>query len=158
MPRQKGFKHSEEAKRNMRKSALGRKFTEEHKKKLSDSMKGRKAWNKGIPHSEETRKKISIKTKQLQSGNCGKKGKNNASWKGGLTAKNLLFRNSQEYKEWREAVFKRDNYTCQRCGKVGGKLEAHHIKSFSKYPKLRLQLRNGKTLCKTPCHKIEHKK
>ena len=38
-------------------------------------------------------------------------------------------------KEWyriRELVFKRDNYTCQYCGKVGGKLEADHVMPFSK--------------------------
>lgn len=38
-------------------------------------------------------------------------------------------------KEWYriiKAVFKRDNYTCQYCGKVGGKLEADHIIPFSK--------------------------
>ena len=29
-------------------------------------------------------------------------------------------------------VFKRDNYTCQYCGKVGEKLEADHIIPFSK--------------------------
>ena len=38
-------------------------------------------------------------------------------------------------KEWYriiKAVFKRDNYTCQYCGKVGGKLETDHIIPFSK--------------------------
>jgi len=29
---------------------------------------------------------------------------------------------------WREKVFKRDNYTCQVCGKKGGYLIADHIK------------------------------
>lgn len=29
-------------------------------------------------------------------------------------------------------VFKRDNYTCQYCGAIGGKLEADHIIPFSK--------------------------
>jgi hypothetical protein len=66
-------------------------------------------------------------------------------------------RNSVEYKQWRNAVFERDNYTCQHCGQKGGKLNAHHIKPFSDYPHLRLEVNNGITLC-TECHKKAHKK
>lgn len=66
-------------------------------------------------------------------------------------------RNSKEYSEWRKNVFERDDYTCQMCGKKGGTLNAHHIKSFKKYPKLRLKLSNGVTLC-DECHRKLHKK
>ncbi len=38
------------------------------------------------------------------------------------------------YKEWRQEVFERDNYTCQCCQQLGGALQAHHIRSWSKYP------------------------
>lgn len=37
----------------------GKRFSEEYKRKLSESHKGQKAWNKGIPHSEETKEKLS---------------------------------------------------------------------------------------------------
>jgi len=77
--------------------------------------------------------------------------KNNPMWKGGVTPKNEKIRKSIEYRLWREAVFARDNYTCQVCNKKGIFLEAHHIKKFSDYPKLRLAIDNGKTLCKK-CH------
>lgn len=66
-------------------------------------------------------------------------------------------RNYPEYKEWRRLVFERDQYTCQKCGQVGGTLNAHHIKSFKYYPKLRTELNNGITLCKE-CHILEHRK
>jgi 5-methylcytosine-specific restriction endonuclease McrA len=56
-----------------------------------------------------------------------------------------------EYKLWREAVFKRDDYTCQMCDQHGGYLEVDHIKSWSQYPELRLAIDNGRTLCR-PCH------
>lgn len=66
-------------------------------------------------------------------------------------------RKTSAYQKWRKAVFERDKYTCQICGHVGGKLNAHHIKLFSKYPKLRLKLSNGLTLCES-CHRNIHRK
>jgi len=55
-------------------------------------------------------------------------------------------------REWRDAVYKRDNWTCQRCGQIGGRLQAHHIKPYKKYPELRHDIANGQTLC-IACHK-----
>lgn len=57
---------------------------------------------------------------------------------------------------WRQAIFERDNYTCQYCGARNGNgktiyFEAHHIKSYADYPDLRYELDNGITLCKE-CH------
>jgi len=66
-------------------------------------------------------------------------------------------RNSPQYKQWRTNVYERDSYTCQVCKQVGGNLNAHHIKSYKNYPKLRIDANNGVTLCKE-CHKRVHKK
>lgn len=53
-------------------------------------------------------------------------------------------------------VIKRDNYTCVWCSKVGGKLNAHHIKLWSASPELRFNKDNLVTLCED-CHKDVHK-
>lgn len=66
-------------------------------------------------------------------------------------------RNRKIYEEWRISVYKRDNFTCQYCNdNKANNIEAHHIKSFAKYPNLRYDIDNGITLCKT-CHKEIHK-
>lgn len=85
-------------------------------------------------------------------------GELNPSWRGGVTPEHEKVRKSSEYTRWRIAVFERDNYTCQMCGARNGNgktvyLEADHIKPFALYPELRLNLDNGRTLCK-PCHRL----
>ena len=79
------------------------------------------------------------------------------NYQGGITPENKIIRNSTEIKNWRNAVFNRDKYTCQSCNDSGGILNAHHIKPFSKYPNLRTELSNGITLCKK-CHIEVHSK
>ena len=66
-------------------------------------------------------------------------------------------RNTIQYRDWRNAVFERDNYTCQSCGVRGGYLEAHHILSYKKYKEQRFNACNGMTYCK-PCHRNIHKR
>lgn len=99
--------------------------------------------------------KLSEKHRRAISENSGVKGVNHPLWKGGVTKINEKIRKSFEYKLWREAVFKRDNYTCVWClekEKVSGKLNADHIKPFAHYPELRFAIDNGRTLC-VECHK-----
>lgn len=69
-----------------------------------------------------------------------------------VTSELDLLRGSARYREWRTAVFERDDYTCQECGERGGALQADHIKPFAFYPELRFDLDNGRTLC-VPCHR-----
>lgn len=159
----------------------GFKLTEETKRKISLARKGNSSWNKGISPSKETReklrlarigKKLSEETKK-KIGEYRKgrnvalatkkkiseslKGEKSYLWKGGITPENKRIRASSDYKEWRKEVFERDQYTCVECGKKSKKgervvLNADHIKQFSKYPELRFNIDNGRTLC-IDCHK-----
>jgi 5-methylcytosine-specific restriction endonuclease McrA len=69
----------------------------------------------------------------------------------GKTTEAQRIRASSAYAAWRTQVFERDDFTCQICSQRGGKLHADHIKRFSDYPELRLDVSNGRTLC-APCH------
>jgi len=155
-----------------------RKWTEEEKKKRSFAYKGRKL-------SKETKKKIGLKSaivmkkkwqdpiyrKMMSEKHKGKKlpfaqrkkmseshtGKKHWNWKGGITPVNNTIRKSIESRLWRESVFARDNWTCQKCRKRGIYLTPHHIQNFAQYPELRFVIDNGITLCKE-CHKLFHKR
>jgi hypothetical protein len=99
----------------------------------------------GTKRSLETRRKHSEAAKrQVAAGR-------HPFWRGGVMAANLRDRNCVEYKIWRKAVYQRDGYACVKCGGGGGRLEADHIKPFARFPKLRFEVSNGRTLCQ-PCH------
>jgi len=136
----KGLKMSDDSKMKMSISAKGKRLTEDTKKKIAVAVKKRMS-------SVEVRLGLSEKLK----------GERNHNWKGGITSENHKIRESIEYRLWREAVFARDNFTCQECRVRGCKLEAHHIKHFAFFPELRMAIDNGFTLCKG-CHKNKHKK
>ena len=124
---------------------IGFKLSKQHKEKISKAQKGKIAWNKGKELSEEHRRKLSETMK--------KKKEKLWNWKGGNSRNCRVKYWTLEYRLWRKSVFERDNYTCQICRKVGGYLEAHHIKSRYKYPKLAFNIDNGITLCKE-CHNL----
>ncbi len=129
----------------------GKEMSEESRKKMSEAAKNRPSNRIGKKHTEETRKKISELTRERTD-----RGEDHYNYKHGKAQRNLNDRRKPEYLEWRDAVFKRDNYTCQKCGdNTGGNLRAHHIEPFAKYPELRFDVTNGVTLCHT-CHELEH--
>lgn len=80
-------------------------------------------------------------------------GKNNANWRGGVNPINEGLRRTTAYRLWRQRVFERDEFTCQRCSIRGVLLNADHVMPFAFYPDLRFELLNGRTLC-VPCHKL----
>ena len=146
-----GFHHTEETKKkisiNNARPMLGVKHSSEVRAKMSELKKGEKHNYFGKKLSIETRRKISNAQK-------GEKSKN---WKGGITSKLLAIRDSIEIRLWREAVFARDNWTCQKTKKHSNKLVAHHIRNFSSNPELRFAIDNGITLLDS-VHREFHKK
>lgn len=87
----------------------------------------------------------------------GQKGQFHWNWKGGITPQNQRLRGSGRYRNWRDAVFARDDYTCQCCGQRGGVLNAHHISPWAEDTERRFDVSNGITLCER-CHKATHAK
>ena len=65
-------------------------------------------------------------------------------------------RDSSAYGRWRDAVFERDNDTCQNCGNYCVQMYAHHIAPWASYPELRFSVDNGVTLCQR-CHAAAHR-
>lgn len=124
-------------------SAKGKTMTEKQKLAISKS-------NKTAYESPERR--LAISKRSLGIPRYKMRGENNPFWRGGITEKNRAIRTSLEYKNWRRAVFKRDDWTCVLCLVSGGELNADHIKPFAFFPELRFTIDNGRTLC-TPCHK-----
>lgn len=101
---------------------------------------------------------IKGRTRRAKSKFCSKscrRGKYHPMWKGGVTGELHRLRLTAEYKEWQQSVYLRDHWTCQKCGAKAKRIVAHHINSFRHYPKLRYDVNNGITLCRS-CHKIEH--
>lgn len=123
---------------------------------LKGVFAGEKCYWFGKKHTEESKKKMSINMK-------GKRiGENCWNWKGGVTPENKKFRTTNDWRKWREEVFKRDNYTCRKCGAKSVrdeyvKLEPHHIFRVIDLIKNNMRkhifnLDNGVTLCYT-CHR-----
>jgi len=95
------------------------------------------------------------------------KGHTHWNWQGGLAAIQNQVRNMALYRDWRQTVFQRDNYTCVWCGIRGVKINADHIIPFAdllKQHKIKhvhharlcaelWDISNGRTLC-VPCHRL----
>lgn len=118
-----GRKRSEETRKKISDSQKGKKrkpLSEKHKKKLSESKKGAKNHFFGKHLSEEHKKKIS------------RKGEKHYNWQGGKSFKPYT---SDWTETLRRSIRERDNYICKLCGKTqieeleekGYKMTVHHI-------------------------------
>lgn len=157
-------------------------LSEESRRKMSAAHKGVNTWSKtkfgvlsprwkgGLPDCSLCGKRLSVR--HSKTGRCKrcaallKTGTANNMWKGCITHLYMKIRHCTNYKDWRESVFKRDDYTCTSCKVRGGKLEADHLIPFyyiieqekiDSYEKALDSFMlwwpaNGRTLCK-PCHR-----
>ena len=134
----KGKIRSKELREQLSRKLLGHKQSPESILKTANALRGRKRPLDVIRKiSESNKKRVKEGTHNFGDGT--------------KTPVRKAIYNSLEYKLWREAVFKRDDYTCIWCFQRGGKLQADHIKPFAFFPELRFALDNGRTLCKN-CH------
>lgn len=156
------------------------------------AMRGHIPWNKGVKYDETMRLRLSLSGLELgrseevnkkrkgkrnspstefKKGYKQKKGSEHYNWKGGRTSLDKIIRQTTQYKDWRIAVFERDNYTCQECSARSGNgkkivLNADHIEMFAlllrKHGIDSVQnalicaelwnISNGRTLC-VECHR-----
>ena len=99
----------------------------------------------------------------LQGKRCPKcairRGERNNKYNPLLTAEDRIKRrllDGQAQSKWRNIIFERDKYTCQRCNKKTGYLNAHHLNGYHWYKEGRFDPFNGITLCRE-CHREFHK-
>ena len=137
----------------------GHEVSAETRQKISKANEGKSGPNKGKIMSNDERARISasLKSKGIRPCKIHKAyGKEHWNWKGGVTDEIFKLRKSDEYKIWRNSVYRRDKWTCQECGEKATRITAHHIKSFTHFPLLRFDVGNGVTLCRS-CHALVHK-
>lgn len=106
------------------------------KKQSPEAVACRAASRNGYRHSDETRAKIRATFARNRLGRTFKSTEIHRA------------RGTPEYALWRETVFSRDAWTCQKCGITGGTIHAHHIRNFAEDERLRFSVANGITLCK----------
>ena len=108
-------------------------FTEEHKRKISEALKEKQ-------RSEEHRRRLS----ESRTGLCA--GKDNPRWRGGIS---FLPYSTLFNKQLKERVRVRDNFICQFCGvpelECNERLSIHHID----YNKGNCDINNLITLCRS---------
>lgn len=135
----------------------GSHLTEENKKKISLAKRGKYCssntkFKKGLlPHnagknwSEEVRKKISMTLRGIKE----------QDWSGFADRRERTrHMDTTQYVDWRKTTLRRDNYTCQICGQIGGELRANHIRKYADYPNLRINPNNGITICESCDYKL----
>lgn len=176
-------RHSEETRRKISEAGKGRKQTEDTKRKIGIHNRALIALGKHnlqalTPEQRALASKNKPPTLNLTEAERDRRrnffsGSNNPKWAGGVTPLTMKIRLCNKYAQWRKAVFRRDNWTCQKCKRRGCPLEGHHLfpfcmlirelfETFSGKPTFEdamafdklWDISNGLTLCES-CHDSE---
>lgn len=138
----KYFANNTEARERLAKLRVGKKANLDTRIKLSRAHKGLKN-TLGHKMMDESKKRMSeAHQKRISLG----------LWKnqhGGIKRYNgTLKKSSKNHEKWSKQVKDRDKWVCRIADvNCDGRLEAHHILPWSKYPELRYQINNGITVC-----------
>ncbi len=96
------------------------------------------------------RRKVASEAQKLRVGS------KHPNWNPNLTNEDRLYKRAiRETVNWRNEVYIRDCFTCIKCKKVGGKINAHHIDGWNWCVEKRFDINNGATLC-IGCHTKFH--
>jgi len=177
-----GMKFTKKHRENISKGQIGRKpwnkglnkktseILKQQGEKHSKKMKGRIGnvnaiiamanKNRGQQRTDAVRKKISNShkgTKKPWSSEFNSKriGNKNPNWLGGVTPENKARFNGKVWKLIRKLILERDNFTCQKCGKVQKNLDVHHKNPWRQSKNDDLD--NLVSLCRK-CHREEESK
>jgi len=139
----------------------GKKRSEENRKRISESLKGKLSWMKGKKHTRGAIEKMSKAMSGINHPNFGKKrsketrtkiaislqGENHPNWRGGISCEPYCFAWSS--KEFKDFIKERDGWKCQNpgCNHCSDHLPLliHHIN----YNKKDCEPNNLITLCRS---------
>jgi hypothetical protein len=124
---------------------IGRKMPEEKRLEMIAKQKGKH-------HSPKTEFKKGVKfpEEEIKRRTLNNSGEKNWRYK---TDRNSLVKSEKKhldgrYRHWSRSVKNRDSWKCKIDNEdCKGRLEAHHILPWSKFPELRYEINNGISLC-----------
>jgi 5-methylcytosine-specific restriction endonuclease McrA len=139
--------------RKKRKYCSRKCFFEDIHRIMKEDGRGSGAKGKRWTHTEDYKKRLSE----------ARMGEKNPSWKGGISADKRKYKRGWKHELWKRKVFEEFGesgyYFCMGCLKEfkdKENLVAHHMLSYSGFPKERYNVDNGMILCKE-CHRKAHK-
>lgn len=85
---------------------------------------------------------------------AGKRGADHPRWDDQLTEADRKYARQPEHQAWSKVVLRNDGWKCVPCGR-GGRVQAHHLRSYRLHPDVRFDPSNGITVC-PGCHRAYH--